>query len=244
MLLLGGITSLPEIAVGGTAGVTWNADLAVSNIIGGVALQVVVIAIGDALLRGHAMTFQVAKPYPSAGRVLLLLLCVVIAGALVGDVLIFGMGLWSAIILATGIGLFWIISRYKDSEAWQPNPEPLAQAREKTKPVGLRKAVLLTSRMGAAIFVAGYLLSMTGDAIARGTGISQNFLGATLVGLAASLPEISTVVAAVRLKRYIMAFSDIFDLMLIFLIDAAYPGPAASTSRAVSPPSVPCWASR
>lgn len=70
----------------------------------------------------------------------------------------------------------------------------------------------------------------TGEAIAGQTGISENFVGATLVGIATSLPEISTVVAAVRLKRYMMAFSDIFgtnifDLMLVFLIDVAYSGP-------------------
>lgn len=233
MLLLGGITSLPEIAVGVTAGLTGNAGLAVSNILGGVALQVVVIAIGDALLRGHAMTFQVAKPSILLQAVFsCLLLCVVVAGVLVGDLLIFGVGLWSTAVLVIGILLLWIISHYRDSQAWQPSPEPRYHAKEETGESGnLQRAVIRCSGMGAIILVAGYLLSMTGDAIAQSTGISENFLGATLVGLATSLPEISTVAAAVRLKRYMMAFSDIFgtniiDLMLIFLIDAAYPGPA------------------
>jgi cation:H+ antiporter len=51
-----------------------------------------------------------------------------------------------------------------------------------------------------------------------------------LVAAATSLPEVSAVVAAVRMRRYLMAFSDIFgtnifDIMLIFLIDAVYRGP-------------------
>lgn len=238
MLLLGGITSLPEIAVAVTAGVAGNAGLAVSNILGGVALQVVIICVSDALLRGQAITFQVAKPTVLLQAVFsCLLLCMVVAGVLVGDVSVFGVGLWSSAILLAGILLMWLISRYKNDQRWRPEPAPdHEKGEQKGKPENLRKAVLLTSGMGVIILVAGFLLSKTGDAIAGQTGISENFVGATLVGLATSLPEISTVVTAVRLKRYMMAFSDIFgtnifDLMLIFLIDLAYAGPAVMNEQ-------------
>lgn len=233
MLLLGGITSLPEIAVAVTAGIAGNAGLAVSNILGGVALQVVIICVGDALLRGQAITFQIARPTVLLQAVFsCLLLCMVVAGVLVGGVSVFGVGLWSSAILLAGILLMWLISRYKNDQSWRPEPEPDHEKGEQEgKPESLGKAVLLTSGMGVVILVAGFLLSKTGDAIAGQTGISENFVGATLVGLATSLPEISTVVTAVRIKRYMMALSDIFgtnifDLMLIFLIDLAYAGPA------------------
>jgi Ca2+/Na+ antiporter len=88
MLLLGGITSLPEIAVSVTAGVTGSAGLAVSNILGGVALQVVVIAIGDGMLRGHAITFQVARPAVLLQAVFSCLLLCLIVAAVVTAVLI------------------------------------------------------------------------------------------------------------------------------------------------------------
>lgn len=233
MLLLGGVTSLPEIAVSVTSGLTGNAGLAVSNILGGVALQVVIICIGDALLRGHAMTFQVARPTVLLQAVFsCLLLGLVIAGVVVGDVAVFGIGLWSFAILLAGILLMWLISRYQGNERWRPEPHPENQEGEQqARPLDLRKAVLATSSMGGIILVAGFLLSETGDALAAQTGISENFVGATFVGLATSLPEISTVVTAVLIKRYMMAFSDIFgtnifDLMLIFLVDFAYAGPA------------------
>lgn len=233
MLLLGGITSLPEIAVTVTAGATGSAGLAVSNILGGVALQVVVIAVGDSLLRGHAMTFQIAKPVILLqGVFCCLLLCMMVAAILVGDVAVVGVGLWSTGILLAGILMMWLISRYKGSQRWRPIPEPTHERGEKKgKPDSLRRAVLLTSAMGSVIVAAGFLLARTGEAIAGHTGISENFVGATLVGVSTSLPEISTVVAAVLIRRYMMAFADIFgtnifDLMLIFLIDVAYPGPA------------------
>jgi cation:H+ antiporter len=233
LLLLAGITSLPEIAVSLTAGVTGNAGLAVSNLLGGVALQVVIIAIGDALLRGHAMTSKIARPVILLQAVFCcLLLCIVAAAVLIGDVGVMGVGLCSTTIFVAGVFMLWLISRYKRSQTWRPDPEPQHEEGEQEgKPETLRRAVSLTSAVGAIILVAGFLLANTGEAIAGQTGISENFVGATLVGIATSLPEISTVVAAVRIERYMMAFSDIFgtnmfDLMLIFLIDLAYPGPA------------------
>jgi cation:H+ antiporter len=55
-------------------------------------------------------------------------------------------------------------------------------------------------------------------------------VGAVLVGWATSLPEVSTVTSAVRLRQYEMAISDafgtnLFNLVLIFVIDAVYRGP-------------------
>ncbi|HET6628165.1 MAG TPA: hypothetical protein VFG91_00155 [Woeseiaceae bacterium] len=233
MLLLGAVTSLPEIAVSVTAGLSGNAGLAVSNILGGVALQMVVIAIGDALLRGQAITFQVAKPAILLQAIFsCLLLCMIVAAVLVGDVAVAGVGLWSTGILIGGVLMLWLFTRYKGNQSWEavPAPKPL-KGDKKNQPESLSTALLLTAGAAAIILAAGVILTRTADAIATETGISGNFIGATLVAAATSLPEISTVVAAVRLKRYMMAFSEIFstnifDLMLIFLIDLAYGGPA------------------
>ena len=233
MLLLGGITSLPEIAVSITAGLSGSAGLAVSNILGGVALQVVVIAIGDGVLRGHAITFQVARPAVLLQAVFsCLLLCLIVAAVVTGDLAVAGIGLWSTTVMLAGVLMLWLISRYKQDQRWRPVPQPAHEKGEKKdRPDSLHKAVLLTGAMGAVILVAGFLLSRTGDAMAGQTGISENFVGATLVAIATSLPEISTVVTAVLIRRYMMAFADIFgtnifDLMLIFLVDLAYGGPA------------------
>jgi len=51
MLLLGGITSLPEIAVAGAAAISANATLAVNNLLGGFAMQVVILAFADSAIR-------------------------------------------------------------------------------------------------------------------------------------------------------------------------------------------------
>ena len=94
----------------------------------------------------------------------------------------------------------------------------------------LKAAIGKTVVAAAVILAAGFLLSQTGDAIASQTGLGQSFVGAVLLGLSTSLPEISTVVSAMRLRQYEMAISDIlgtnlFNIALIFLVDAVYPGP-------------------
>lgn len=232
MLLLGGVTSLPEIAVSVSAGLTGNSSLAVSNILGGVALQMVIVVIGDAMLRDRAITSRVAGPTTLLQAIFsCLLLMMVVLGLTIGDVAVLGAGAWTYAILLGGIAMFWLVSRYRRDETWEPDPPPRHDKGEQQgKPDSLRRAVLLTAGMGAIILVAGWLLSKTGEAIAGQTGLGGNFVGATLVGAATSLPEISTVIVAVQIRRYTMAFADIFgtnmfDVMLIFLIDAVHPGP-------------------
>src|SRR5690606_38640521 len=79
------------------------------------------------------------------------------------------------------------------------------------------------------IFAAGFLLSLSGDGLAVQTGLGTSFVGFVLVGFSTSLPELSTVIAAMRLKRHAMAVGDIlgsnvFNLLLIFLTDVVFVG--------------------
>jgi cation:H+ antiporter len=63
--------------------------------------------------------------------------------------------------------------------------------------------------------------------LAQQTGLGHAFLGATLLALATSLPEVSTTTAAARHGRYSMAMSNVFgsnafDVSLLFLADLLY----------------------
>jgi cation:H+ antiporter len=79
------------------------------------------------------------------------------------------------------------------------------------------------------IFASGFLLSLSGEAIAKQTGLGTSLVGFVLVGMSTSLPELSTIIAAIRLHRYEMAIGDIlgsnvYNLLLIFVTDAVYRG--------------------
>jgi cation:H+ antiporter len=86
-----------------------------------------------------------------------------------------------------------------------------------------------TALAGLAILAAGFALSRTGEAIGAQTGMGQSFAGFVLVAISTSLPEVTTVISAVRLGRYVMAVSDIFgtnlfNIGLVLLVDIVYPG--------------------
>jgi cation:H+ antiporter len=56
MLLLGGITSLPEVANAITASAIGNPALAINNLLGSAAINVLLLAVADALVGRDAIT--------------------------------------------------------------------------------------------------------------------------------------------------------------------------------------------
>lgn len=241
LVLLGLVTSLPEVAVSVTASLRGDAALAVNNVLGSVAAQVAVLALADALIGREALTSVVVAPVVLLQAALNVILLALVAAAITaGDPAIGGVGAWSAALLLGYLVTMWMLSGYERRKpAWVAQPaaeganaragapeEP--RRRDRDRPLGG-----LVARAAAAalvILAAGWLLSETGSAAAAQTGLGSAFFGATLVAVATSLPEISTMVAAVRLRRYEMALGDIFgtnlfNAALIFLIDALAPGP-------------------
>jgi cation:H+ antiporter len=86
-----------------------------------------------------------------------------------------------------------------------------------------------TAAAALVILVAGYVLTRTGESIAARTGLGDSFFGALFLAIATSLPELSSVTAAIRAKRPELAFGDVFggnlfDVGLIFVVDAVYRG--------------------
>jgi cation:H+ antiporter len=299
LILLGGITSLPEVAVTVSAGLTGNAALAVNNLLGGVAMQVAILAIADAFIGRDALSSIVVEPVIMLQATLdILLLFVIASGIAVGETAVVGVGVWSTGILLLYVLSVWLVSQYQGRRTWVPRhaseaepadsadrpeeresngddgraalrrsferlereldarsggrrprgtpdirePEPAEDAggssedeeeqREERNDGrgGLKKVILKTVAAGLAILAAGYVLSRTGEAIATQTGLGSSFAGAVLVAISTSLPEVSTVLSAMRLREYSMAFSDIFgtnlfDLALVFVVDAVYAGP-------------------
>lgn len=233
VLLLGGITSSPEIAVAGSAAVTGNATLAVNNLLGGFAMQVVVLAMADAIIRKGALTQAVPDPIVLLqGTLGILLTALVAAGITAGDIALFGAGVWSWALFAAFLFSIRLVVQSEGNPSWEVIGQPPAPEVGQEEKRAERSAFGLYSRTalaGLAIFAMGYLLAQSGETIAEETGLGQSFFGAVFVAIATSLPEISTVIAAIRLRRYVMAVSDIFgtnlfDIALVFLVDLAYAG--------------------
>ena len=231
-LLLGSVTSLPELATVVTAAHGGHANLALSSILGSISTNVLLLALADAALGRDALTSVIAHPATLLEGVLgILLLGVVAAAITVGDVDILGLGVWSAALVPLFGFAVWLTLVYENRPTWMvadgTTIPGLAPAEPQERALAFRDLVARAAVAGLVILAAGYLLAETGDAIAFNTGISESMVGFVLVGLATSLPEISSMIGAVRIHRYELAIGDIFgtnlfDLLLIPIADIAY----------------------
>ncbi|MEH6699392.1 MAG: hypothetical protein V7672_11875 [Brevundimonas sp.] len=90
------------------------------------------------------------------------------------------------------------------------------------------------------MLVAGFALSQTADGIAADTGIGTGLVGITLLALATSLPELSSIRTALTIKRYDLAVGDVlgtnlFNIAVLFVVDVAYrDGPAMAERETFS----------
>jgi cation:H+ antiporter len=231
VLMLGGMTSLPEIAVAATASLAGTPALSVNDVLGSAAINVLILALADAALGRSALTSTLGSPGVLLQGVLgIILLSLVVAAVTAGDVAVLGVGAWSWLMLAVYLGSVLVITRSQGLPTWIParGARPHVQPQE-PKPGSLRGLTASTVAAGAAILVAGFLLARTGDALAGQTGLGASFVGAVFLALSTSLPEVSTVLAAVRLRRYEMAISgvfgtNLFNVTIIVLVDALTPG--------------------
>jgi cation:H+ antiporter len=238
LLLLAGITSLPEIATSFTAAHANHAPLAVNNMLGGIAMQVAVLAIADFCFGERALTSVVPNPVVMLqGAFNICLLTFIVMAIIVGDVPFLGAGVWSWGIFMASAYSFIKISKAEGRHPWIINdPDDIgfgsSDKRENARPLEGDSSVWLISKIvisALVILFAGYTLATVGDTIARQSGLGESFVGFALMSAATSLPEASMVFASVRRGLYTMAISGIlgtnpFNVMLIFGVDMIAPG--------------------
>lgn len=232
MLLLGGITSLPEVANVATASVMGNPALAANNLLGSAAINVVLLAIADAWIGRHAVTGVVARPSTMMMATLCMLVLIAVALAItIGDIEVFGFGVGGLAICALSIGSFRLATGYDARSPWSVDTDNADTGAGETDdvPVGTPRLWLRVVIDAVLIFAAGYALSQTGDAIAEQTGMTSALVGFALIGLATSTPELATILTALRLHRPEMAFGQVLgtnfvNLSLLPLGDALFTG--------------------
>ena len=221
LILLAIVTNLPEVAITFAAALSGRLPIAVGNILGGIAIQTVVLAVLDLLWVRDGPSLM----YRAAALTLVLeavLVVAVLSIAVMGSQLPGSAGLWriepaSLAILVVWVGGVALVGRSRRGLPWhEDGSAPGAQPQEMGHSKGRRAEVGL-SRAAAAFFVAalvtlagGVVLEQSGEAIARHIGLEGVLFGATLLAAATALPEISTGAAAVKLGDYQLAVSDIF----------------------------------
>ena len=253
LVLLALATSLPEVATTATAVLRGNVELAVTNLLGGTAFQVVVLVIADSAaqhgpLTGRAPSFAVLIQ----GVALMAMLGLAVCGLALGEDIqlapsVLGVSFgFNPVLLLLPLVYFAVIRLTQlggGSPRWQtvgqadPDPVPASDPPAWREAVGrrLRFAFIV---LAALVAVGGWVAASSADVIADQTGFSSGFVGATLLAAATSLPEISTTVAAARDGNHELAVANVmgsngFDVALLALVSLLAGGAFAVTEASV-----------
>jgi cation:H+ antiporter len=229
MVLLAGITSMPEFATVFTSAAIGAVNMAVGDMFGSIALQVVILAIADFVIGSRALTSRIPDPQVLLQAGLnILLLAIAAAGIVVGDVPILGIGAWLWGILIVFLCGILLLAQAQNRTPWLPAKRgrvdtALSEKQEQSQQdVGkdyletpLRGIVIWIAGLGLVILTAGFLLANAGDAIAKQSGLGGDFIGFAFLAIATSLPELSTTLAAARKGLFTLAISEILGTNLI-----------------------------
>ena len=250
LLLLAVAGSLPEVAITVSAAAQGHLDLAAGNLIGGIAVQTMVLAVCDvASGRERPLSFLVGALTPVLeGMLVILVVSAVLMGSLLEPSTAIGgvVSPASIAIVALWLAGIYVINRVRKNPRWRvsmPGARPGRRHRREPHPKQPHPFAALSTLQVAGIFlgacavtlVAGVALAMSGNALADRAGINGVIFGATVLALATALPEISSGIAAVRLGDNALAAGDIFggnafQVCLFLLADLIAGAPVLPTA--------------
>lgn len=221
-------TSMPELAVGVLAAAEGNGSLAVGNIAGTNTFNLLFILGLSALLRPLSMQMRTVRfdlPVMTGAALLLWLLAA--DGVLVrgdGAVLVTAAIVYSALVIHTSRRESRpvqdeFVGEYSDDHGDAP---PVSGRRRLTWDTALLVIGIAVVVIGAEWLVDGAV------GIARDFGVSDAFIGLTVVAIGTSAPElVTTVISTIRNQRDIavgnLLGSSIYNILLILGITALVP---------------------
>ena len=197
-------TSAPEAAVSITAALKGNAAITIGNVVGSNILNVLIILGLTAVITAVPVAASTVKiEIPFTLLVTALLWIMGSTGNVVG--FLEGVILWTVFVGYLGY-LFWMTMKDKAAEGSEKEQKPVW------------KLVLFTL-VGMALIILGS--DVTVDAateIALVLGMSQRFIGLTIVALGTSLPELVTSVSAARKGEADIAIGNIIGSNLFNIL--------------------------
>ncbi|MCZ2471464.1 sodium:calcium antiporter [Aquirufa ecclesiirivi] len=238
MVFLAIVTNLPEIAITTVAAYHHDYEIAVSNLLGGVAIQTVVLVLIDVFgvgrsapltLKGHSRILIL-----EGVALIMILTLVMMAKQFPAQLVFFRTTPIEWLILIIWLGSVYSISRLAKSEetVLEQRQIRLSKLRHPKSPFlgGIQSAMLVLAVGAVLTLGAGWALEYSGEILSKRWHISGVLFGGTILALATALPEISTGIASAKMRDYNMAVSDIFGgnafLPVLFLVASIISGEA------------------
>lgn len=202
-------TSAPEASVSINAALAGNNDIAVSNIIGSNIFNGLIVVGICAFMASFKTNRDILKRDMPVNILITAILCVMIADGRLSRL--------EGILLLSGM-IFYIVNMiFSALKTRSSCPD------EKSMP--LYKSLIFIAGGLVAVIFGGNLVVNNASQIAVSFGVSQNFIGLTIVAIGTSLPELVTSIVATRKGDSGLALgnaigSNIFNILFILGMSA------------------------
>ncbi|MGM0435186.1 MAG: sodium:calcium antiporter [Pseudomonadota bacterium] len=230
-VLLGAATSLSGSVLSVTAAYRGHPELAVSNALGGIAVQTFFLAIADMVYRRANLEHAAASaPNMMQNGLLIALLALILLAPTLPDVTLWQIHPITPVLIGFYLYGTRLIQGAWESPMWRPSitldtREDKPEAMNRLPPLARlwTEFLLLMAALGAA----GLVLEPAATTISAEAGLSQTVVGVLLTAISTSIPELVTSVAAVRRGALTLAVGGIiggnaFDTLFMAASDIAY----------------------
>jgi cation:H+ antiporter len=234
VVLMAGATSLPQNYTDVSAALMNAPDLAAGDLFGSNMANMLILGIIGLMHRQKRVWQQAAFEHALSAGLALFLTGLAAFFVLYGsDVKHGGLGLGSMLLLLFYIFGMRVVFRQEMMKRRQREQDLVVEgqtageSKQPSKHGGVRSASIGFAAATLGLLVTAPFLAGSANAIAEQSGITATFIGTSLVGIATSLPELVTAVAAVRLGAFGLAVgnllgSNAFNMAAFFFVDAAY----------------------
>ncbi|MEL7561804.1 hypothetical protein [Dehalogenimonas sp. 4OHTPN] len=228
LVLVATITSIPETIAAASATAIFNDDdLALSTLYGGNTFNLLMIGVMDLLNQKLPLLKAVSR------RQVFILFSGIILLSVSGIAIV--MGSTAAILLGTvSLTSIFLLLLYFVLLYYQQKTATKEETQDGYLPLAWRSFILKLILASSAVVIAGIWLSYVGEQISIITGLSSSFVGALVLGITTSAPEVIVSLIALRIGAVDLAVANMAGSIMyrasIIIVPDIFGGGAILTS--------------
>lgn len=228
LILMASITSLPELITGiSSIAIIDSPDLAVGDIMGSCAFNLLILAVLDYFVPGKPLSSIVTKNHVVAGFLGIFLLTLSVISIVFSNIIPTILWFSSSSVLIIILYLISIRIIYTNEHRHPLDNNAPTLVHHSKKNIALSLAVKRYILFALLVVGAAIALPYFADHLAEQTGMNKSFIGTLLVAATTSLPELVVSIAAVRMGSVDIAVgnllgSNIFNMLILAFDDLIY----------------------
>lgn len=230
VLFLAAVTSLPDFATTLSAAVDARPDLAMSNVMGSMAVNLAFLGLADIFYRRANLEHAAASPVNlMLAGLLIVLLTLPLLAIFLPAVSPLGIHPVSPLIIVAYLFGLHLVQRTQARPMWFPRltHQTVSDEPQTRHPGRLATVWIEFAGMAVVTGIAGWFLMEAAKGIVDRSGLSESLVGGLFTALSTSTPELVTTIAAIRIGALTLAVSNIFgtncfNMIVVAAADAGY----------------------